>query len=75
MQPTVSQTPASFLPVPGVDPGGGAPAASVPASSEGMLEESAVNAFGALRDRVLSRPLSYVAAAFSLGFALARLLR
>jgi hypothetical protein len=32
-------------------------------------------ATGVLRDRVLDRPFTYVAAAFSLGFVLARLLR
>lgn len=39
------------------------------------LEDFAVNAFGGMRDGVLSRPLTYVAAAFSLGFLLARMMR
>ena len=34
-----------------------------------------VDALGELRDRVLGKPLTYVAAAFSLGFILARVLR
>lgn len=42
---------------------------------EWMLEDSAVTALGEMRDRVLSKPLTYVAAAFSLGFVLSRLLR
>jgi hypothetical protein len=39
------------------------------------FEDLAVNAFGGMRDHVLSKPLTYVAAAFSVGFVLARMLR
>lgn len=46
-----------------------------PKNGESALEASAINAFGAMRDSVLSKPLVYVAAAFSLGFLLSRLLR
>ena len=46
-----------------------------PKDSDSVLEESAVEAFGDMRERVRSKPLTYVAAAFSLGFVLARVLR
>jgi hypothetical protein len=46
-----------------------------PKNDEPALEDSSVNAFGAMRARVLSKPLTYVAAAFSLGFLMARLQR
>jgi hypothetical protein len=39
------------------------------------LEDSAVHVFGGIRERVRSKPLTYVAAAFSLGFVLSRVLR
>ncbi|MES2940546.1 MAG: hypothetical protein V4864_22900 [Pseudomonadota bacterium] len=46
-----------------------------PKASTWKLEDSAVGAFGEMRDRVLSKPFTYMAAAFSLGFVLARVLR
>ena len=46
-----------------------------PKNNEPALEDSRVNAFGEMRARVLSKPLTYVAAAFSLGFLMARLRR
>lgn len=46
-----------------------------PKTSERAFEDFAVNAFGGMRDSVLSKPLTHVAAAFSLGFLLARVLR
>jgi hypothetical protein len=46
-----------------------------PKHDDREFEQFAVNAFGGMRDRVLSKPLTFVAAAFSLGFVLARVLR
>lgn len=46
-----------------------------PKHSEWEFEDFAVNAYGDMRERVLSKPLTYVAAAFSLGFVIARVLR
>ena len=46
-----------------------------PKNTDWAFEDFAVNAFGGMRDGVLSRPLTYVAAAFSLGFVLARIMR
>lgn len=43
--------------------------------SSWSLEDIAVDAFGDMRDRVLSKPFTYVLAAFSLGFVLARVMR
>jgi hypothetical protein len=77
-----SDVPVAVIPTASVAPLDGPPDGErintftlAPKSNDRMLEDSAVAAFGAMRDRVLSKPLTYVAAAFSLGFVLARLLR
>ena len=46
-----------------------------PKDNERAFEESAVSAFGGMRDRVLTKPLTYLVAAFSLGYVMARVLR
>ena len=46
-----------------------------PRSSARRFDDFAVNAFGSMRDGVLGKPLTCVAAAFCLGFIMARALR
>ena len=46
-----------------------------PMSTERTLKGFANEAFGEIQDRVLRKPLTYVALAFSLGFVTARVLR
>ena len=46
-----------------------------PKDNRWEFEDFAVNAFGGMRDRVLRKPLTFVAAAFSLGIVMARVLR
>lgn len=46
-----------------------------PQSGTSSLEDSTIHALGAMRDSVLSKPLTYVAAAFALGFVLSRMRR
>jgi hypothetical protein len=46
-----------------------------PKDRERALEDAAVHALGEMRDRVLSSPLTYLAAAFTFGFVMARLTR
>jgi hypothetical protein len=46
-----------------------------PKNNDREFEHFAVNAYGGIRDRVLSKPLTFMAAAFSLGFVMARVLR
>lgn len=46
-----------------------------PKDDGGAFEDSARYPFGGMRDRVLGKPLTHVAAAFLLGFVMARVLR
>ncbi|MES2787361.1 MAG: hypothetical protein V4684_17990 [Pseudomonadota bacterium] len=74
--------PVAVIPIASVAPLDGPPDgerintfALAPRTGESAFEESMINAFGSVRASVLSRPLTYVAAAFSLGFAISRLRR
>ena len=46
-----------------------------PKTSDSALEDAGINAFGALRDSVLSKPLTWVASAFALGYLFSRMRR
>jgi hypothetical protein len=46
-----------------------------PMSTPRTMKDFANDAFGEVQDRVLRKPLTYVALAFSLGFVVARVLR
>jgi hypothetical protein len=46
-----------------------------PQNDRRMLGDVTASVIGDMRERVLSKPLTYVAAAFSLGLVLARMLR
>jgi hypothetical protein len=77
-----SDEPVAVIPVASVAPLDGQPDGErinmftlAPKHDEPGLRDFAVNAYGELRERVLGKPITYVAAAFSLGFVLARVLR
>lgn len=78
-----SDVPVTVIPAASVAPLDGPPdgerintfAVAPAATGSTSPEESAIHAFGLMRDGVLSRPLTYVAVAFSLGLVLARVLR
>ena len=91
MQPTTpiipvpkidSDVPVAVIPTASVAPLDGPPDGErintftlAPKKRDGMLQGSAADALGLVRDRARSQPLACMAAAFSLGFVLARLLR
>ncbi|MBK6009532.1 hypothetical protein JJB11_25820 [Ramlibacter ginsenosidimutans] len=77
-----SDVPAAIIPIASVAPLDGPPDgerintfAVAPKNRELTRRASGGGALAGLRDRVISRPLTYVAAAVSLGFVLARLRR
>ena len=89
MQSTSPTSPASAIPVPRIE--SDEPVAVIPVASvaplEGPPDGERITTFALapldskrdvreeLRDRVLAKPLTYVAAAFSLGYLVARMLR
>ncbi len=71
-----SDVPVAIIPTANVAPLDGPPDGErINTFTLAPLEDTAVNAYGSMRERVLSKPLTYVAAAFSLGFVFARMLR
>ena len=77
-----SDEPVVVIPVASVAPLDGRPDGErintftlAPKTSDRTRAGLAGDAIGELRERVLGKPLTYLAAAFSLGFALARVLR
>ncbi|MDB5911837.1 MAG: hypothetical protein JWP22_512 [Ramlibacter sp.] len=77
-----SDVPVAIIPAASVAPLDGPPDGQrintfilAPNEDDRALEDSAVHVFGGLRERVRSKPLTYAAAAFSLGFVLSRVLR
>ncbi|HUR89451.1 MAG TPA: hypothetical protein VMZ74_10225 [Ramlibacter sp.] len=88
MQPTTPVISASIIPVPKIDID--EPVAVIPIASVAPLDgppdgeriytfalapKNDTDVIGDLRERVLGKPLTYAAAAFSLGFIVARVLR
>ncbi len=74
--------PVAVIPIASVAPLDGPPDgerintfALAPTKGDSAFEESIINAFGSMRASVLSRPFTYVAAAFSLGFLISRMRR
>jgi len=77
-----SDEPVAVIPVASVAPLDGAPDGErintftlAPKNRGRTAPRSAGDALGELRDRVHGKPLAYVAAAFSLGYILARVMR
>jgi hypothetical protein len=77
-----SDEPVAVIPVASVAPLDGPPDGErinsftlAPKKRERAFDDFAANAMGDMRERVLGKPLTFLAAAFSLGFVVARVLR